>query len=66
MGGSCEKRSPAIISNIHPSGFDEFMPKNIATATVDRLMHHAHLCQTSGQSVLLIQAQNGKGTRPMN
>jgi DNA replication protein DnaC len=30
-----EKRSLAISSNIHPSGFDELMPKTIATATVD-------------------------------
>ena len=66
MEASYEKRSLAISSNIHPSGFDELMPKTIATATVDRLMHHAHLCQTSGESVRLMQAQNGKGTRPMN
>ena len=63
---SYEKRSLAISSNIHPSGFDELMPKTIATATVDRLMHHAHLCQTSGESVRLMQAQSGKGTHPMN
>ncbi|WP_324290672.1 ATP-binding protein [Arthrobacter sp. H14-L1] len=62
---SYEKRSLAISSNIHPSGFDELMPKTIATATVDRLMHHAHLCQTSGESVRLMQAQTGKGTHPM-
>ena len=39
----------------HPprSGFDELMPKTLATATVDRLMHHAHLCQTSGDSIRL-------------
>src|SRR5699024_1443863 len=61
-----EKRSLAISSNIHPSGFDELMPKTIATATVDRLLHHAHLCQTSGESIRLMQAQNGKGTMPMN
>ena len=62
---SYEKRSLEISSNIHPSGFDELMPKTIVTATVDRLMHHAHLCQTSGESVRLMPAQNGKGTRPM-
>jgi transposase-like protein len=38
-----EKRSIAISSNIHPSGFDELMPKTMATATVDRLLHHAHV-----------------------
>jgi len=37
-----------ISSNIHPSGFDELMPKSIATATVDRLLHHAHVLITKG------------------
>ena len=41
-----EKRSVAISSNLHPAGFDELMPKTLATATVDRLLHHAHVCQT--------------------
>jgi len=31
-----------------------------ATATVDRLLHHAHLCQTSGESVRLSQALTGQ------
>ena len=43
-----EKRSIAISSNIHPSGFDELMPKTLATATVDRLLHHAHVLDTKG------------------
>ena len=60
-----EKRSIAISSNIHPSGFDELMPKTIATATVDRLMHHAHICQTSGESVRLTQAMAGKGVNAL-
>ena len=38
-----ERRSVAVTSNIHPSGFDTIMPKTLATATVDRLLHHAHL-----------------------
>src|ERR1700758_4544279 len=46
-----EKRSIAISSNIHPSGFDELMPKSIATATVDRLLHHAHVIITVGTQV---------------
>jgi len=29
-----EKRSIAISSTLHPSGFDELMPKSLATATV--------------------------------
>ena len=61
-----EKRSIAIGSNIHPSGFDELMPKSMATATVDRLMHHAHVIITEGQdSYRLAQATAGKGVRPL-
>ena len=60
-----ERRSVAVSSNLHPSGFDELMPKTLATATVDRLLHHAHLCQTSGESVRLSQALNGKGVTPL-
>ena len=60
-----ERRSVAISSNLHPSGFDELMPKTLATATVDRLLHHAHLCQTSGDSVRLAQALHGKGVKPL-
>jgi DNA replication protein DnaC len=60
-----EKRSLAISSNLHPSGFDEIMPKTIAGATVDRLLHHAHLCVTQGDSVRLAQATTGKGVTPL-
>ncbi len=56
-----ERKSVAVSSNLHPSGFDELMPKTLATATVDRLLHHAHLCQTNGDSVRLAQALAGKG-----
>ena len=61
-----EKRSVAVSSNLHPSAFDELMPKTLATATVDRLMHHAHICQTSGDSVRLTQALAGKGVISLN
>ena len=61
-----EKRSIAISSNVHPSGFDELMPKSIATATVDRLLHHAHVIITEGQdSYRLAQATAGKGVKPL-
>jgi DNA replication protein DnaC len=60
-----EKRSLAISSNLHPSGFDEIMPKTLAGATVDRLLHHAHLCTTAGDSVRLAQATTGKGVMPL-
>ncbi|MBV9335279.1 MAG: ATP-binding protein [Solirubrobacterales bacterium] len=61
-----EKRSIAISSNIHPAGFDELMPKTMATATVDRLLHHAHVIITDGQdSYRLAQATAGKGVKPL-
>jgi DNA replication protein DnaC len=61
-----ERRSLAISSNIHPSGFDELMPKSLATATVDRLLHHAHVLITDGtDSYRLAQATSGKGVRPL-
>ena len=61
-----EKRSIAISSNIHPSGFDELMPKTLATATVERLLHHAHVVITDGQdSYRLAQATAGKGVKPL-
>ena len=59
-----EHRSVAISSNLHPRGFDELMPKTLATATVDRLLHHAHVCQTSGDSVRLTQALARKRSNP--
>ncbi|EQD78227.1 transposase helper protein, partial [mine drainage metagenome] len=49
-----------------PAGFDELMPKTLATATVDRLLHHAHLCVTSGESVRLAQATAGLGVHPLS
>ena len=60
-----ERRSIAVTSNIHPSGFDTIMPKTLATATVDRLMHHAHLIMTKGDSHRLGQAIAGKGVQPL-
>jgi len=60
-----ERRSVAISSNLHPAGFDELMPKTLATAMVDRLMHHAHVCQTTGDSVRLAQAVSGAGVKAL-
>ena len=48
-----ERRSVAVSSNLHPSGFDELMPKTLATATVDRLMHHAHRLRHPGNANVL-------------
>ena len=60
-----ERRSVAVTSNIHPSGFDSIMPKTLATATVDRLLHHAHLVLTKGDSHRLAEALTGKGVIPL-
>jgi DNA replication protein DnaC len=60
-----ERRSVAVTSNLHPSGFDTIMPKSLATATVDRLLHHAHLVMTEGGSHRLAEAIAGKGVVPL-
>jgi len=61
-----EKRSIALTSNIHPAGFDELMPKTLAAATVDRLLHHAHVLLTAGtDSYRLAQATAGEGVMPL-
>jgi hypothetical protein len=40
------------------------MPKSLAAATVDRLLHHAHVVITDGaESYRLAQATAGKGVR---
>ncbi|MGH9205355.1 MAG: IS21-like element helper ATPase IstB [Acidimicrobiales bacterium] len=60
-----EKRSLALSTNLHPSGFDQLMDKTIASALVDRLMHHAHVLVTEGESVRLADAVSGKGVVPL-
>jgi len=60
-----ERRSVAVTSNIHPSGFDTLMPKTLATATVDRLLHHAHVIATEGTSLRLSDATEGRGVMPL-
>lgn len=60
-----ERRSVAVTSNLHPSGFDTIMPKTLATATVDRLLHHAHFVLTEGGSHRLAEAVSGKGVVPL-
>jgi DMSO/TMAO reductase YedYZ molybdopterin-dependent catalytic subunit len=60
-----EKRSVAVTSNLHPAGFDTIMPKTLATATVDRLLHHAHVVVTEGPSLRLAEATAGKGVMPL-
>jgi putative transposase len=55
----------ALSSNLHPSGFDQLMDKTIASALVDRLLHHAHVIVTEGESIRLLDATSGKGVEPL-
>ena len=52
--------------HLEPGAVRRAMPKTLATATVDRLLHHAHVCQTSGDSVRLTQALAGQGVSPLS
>lgn len=56
-----EKRSLILTSNLHPARFDTIFPKGLATAAVDRLLHHAHVIVTEGQSHRLTEAIDGRG-----
>ena len=43
------------------------MPKTLATATVDRLLHHAHVLIIEGtDSYRLAQTTAGKGVMPLS
>ncbi|WP_253190856.1 ATP-binding protein [Arthrobacter sp. SRS-W-1-2016] len=54
------KSSVTISSNLHQVGFDEFMPKTLAMAAVDCVLHHADVCQANGVSIRLTQAVTGR------
>jgi hypothetical protein len=41
--------------------FDTIFPKGLATAAVDRLLHHAHAILTEGTSHRLTEALDGRG-----
>jgi DNA replication protein DnaC len=60
-----ERRSLALSTNLHPSAFDQLMDKTLASALVDRLMHHAHVLLTDGESLRLADALAGKGVVPL-
>ena len=62
-----ERRSLALTSNLYPAGFDELIPKTLAAATVDRLLHHAHVLVTDGvEFYRLAQATAGKRVTPLH
>ncbi|GAA1675316.1 hypothetical protein GCM10010977_21320 [Citricoccus zhacaiensis] len=60
-----ERHSLAVTSNIHPAGLDSFMPTTLATAAVDRLLHHAHVIVTEGASLRHAEATAGRGDKPL-
>lgn len=65
VDGAYEQRSIALSSNLHPSVFDELMGRTVSSALVDRLLHHAHVVVTTGESIRLQDATAGKGVRPL-
>jgi hypothetical protein len=52
-------------SKIHPGGFDQPLPATIASAAVDRFMHHAHVVVTDGDSYRFTHARDGKAVTPL-
>lgn len=57
-----ELTSVIVTSNFALSSFDQILTSaSLATALVDRLAHHAHIIETSGESIRLAQALAGKG-----
>ncbi|MFQ5523679.1 MAG: IS21-like element helper ATPase IstB [Acidimicrobiia bacterium] len=60
-----EHRSLAVSTNLHPSAFDQLIDRNLASALVDRLLHHAHVIITEGDSIRLADATAGKGVQPL-
>jgi DNA replication protein DnaC len=60
-----ERRSLILTSNLHPARFDTIFPRGLATAAVDRLLHHAHVIVTEGRSHRLAEALDGRGVQPL-
>jgi DNA replication protein DnaC len=61
-----EVTSVIVTSNFALSSFDQILTSaSLATALVDRLAHHAHIIETSGESIRLAQALAGKGVTPL-
>jgi len=50
VDAATERRSLAVTSNIHPSGFDTIMPKSIATGRGRPVVAPRHLVATEGPS----------------
>lgn len=61
-----ERGSLILTSNLHPGRIDTIFPKGLATAAVDRLLHHAHVIVTEGTSHRLTEAIEGRGVTPLD
>ena len=57
-------QEPESGQELSPKGLDQ--AQTLATATVDRLLHHVHIRRTSGERVRLSQALAGQGVSPLN
>ena|SRR5213080_2176192 len=57
--------APSARTGVYGVGTRQVRPKTLATATVDRLLHHAHLITTQGDSHRLQQALAGKGVKAL-
>lgn len=55
----------AIASNCYSSSFDLIMPKTLANAAVDRLLHRRHIVLTDGGSLRLVGAKVREGVIPL-
>lgn len=61
-----EVTSVVVTSNFALGNFDQILtPASLAVALVDRLAHHAHLIETTGESIRLAEALSGKGVMPL-
>jgi DNA replication protein DnaC len=65
VGNGYERRSLALSTNLHPSGFDQLMDRSIAAPLVDRLLHHAEVVMTDRESIRLADALVGTGVVPL-
>ena len=59
-----ENRSLAVSSSLHPAGFDEIIPKTLATATIDRHLHHATSASPTARPTDSPKPPPGKGVMP--
>ncbi|MEV4895104.1 ATP-binding protein [Nonomuraea sp. NPDC055795] len=59
-------RSLILTSNRQPQDWYPLFPNPVvAESLLDRLMHHAHMVETSGESHRLAEALAGKGVTPL-